>query len=127
MKLHGPDHWTWLGLRRVNCGVVSRFEGTFYDRGRPFSGCLYPILIEGLIEEELLDVSAPDESGWQRVVLSEAGRAEYRALCRRQRRKDPQDQVPGTAPESGTTQTPAGHQSSESPSRATVRFAGPSL
>lgn len=92
MKLRGPDHWTWLGLRQVNSGVVTRFEAAFYDGGRPFSGCLYPDLIEALIERKLLDVADPDEAGRRRVVLSEAGRAEYQALCRRRRRKEA---VPG--------------------------------
>ncbi|HEY2764080.1 MAG TPA: hypothetical protein VGJ13_08735, partial [Pseudonocardiaceae bacterium] len=37
-------------LRRVNCGVVTRFEGAFYDGERSFSGCLFPDLTEALIE-----------------------------------------------------------------------------
>jgi hypothetical protein len=103
VKLRGPDHWTWLGLRRVNCGAVARLEGAFYDDGRPFSGCLYPDLIEALIERNLLDVADPDEKGRQRVVLSEAGGAEYRALCRRRRRKEAPEQMP--APVNGSPST----------------------
>lgn len=103
MKLRGPDHWTWLGLRRVNCGVVTRVEGAFYDRGRPFPGCLYPDLIEALIQRKLLDVADSDEAGRQRVVLSDAGRAEYQALCRLRSRKEAPEQVP--APVNGSPST----------------------
>ncbi|MFN2496703.1 MAG: hypothetical protein ABR608_12465 [Pseudonocardiaceae bacterium] len=87
MKLAGPDHWTWLGLRRVNCGSVARFQGRYYDGGRLIPGCLYEYLFDGLIGEGLLDVTDPDEDGMARVTLSDAGRTEYRALCKRQRQR----------------------------------------
>lgn len=94
VKLRGPAHWTWLGLRRVNSGVVARFKGAFYDGGRPFSSCFYPDLIEALIERNLIDVADPDEDGRQRVVLSEAagpstGRCVGAVVARRLRSRCP--------------------------------------
>ncbi|MGH3906151.1 MAG: hypothetical protein ACRDTE_18510 [Pseudonocardiaceae bacterium] len=86
MKLCGPDYWSWLGLRRVNCGAVARFEGVYYDAGQPIPGCLYEELFTVLLERGLLEVADPDTEGMARVSLSEAGRPEYRALCQRQRR-----------------------------------------
>lgn len=87
MKLSAVDHWVWLGLRRVNCGVVARFEGRYYDAGQPIPGCLFEELFTILLERGLLEVADPDTDGMARVSLSEPGRAEYRALCRRQRRR----------------------------------------
>lgn len=85
MKLAGPDHFTWLGLRRVNSGSVARFQGRYYEGGRLIPGCLYEYLFDGLIGDGLLDVAEPDEDGMAWMGLSDAGHTEYRALCKRQR------------------------------------------
>lgn len=87
VKLTGPEHWAWLGLRRVNCGVVARFEGRYYDRGLAIPGWLYDYLFDTLIGQGLLDVADPDEYGMARITLSGAGHAEYRALCKQQRQR----------------------------------------
>lgn len=87
MKLSGPDFFEWLGLRRVRRGGLARREGTYYDHGNPVPGWLIPDILDGLLQDGLLELGNP-ESGMQQVVLTEAGLAHYRALCQRQRRKN---------------------------------------
>lgn len=88
MKLNGPDHFEWMGLRRVHRGGLARRDGHYYDQGTPVPGWLIPHLVEGLLEDGLLELGDPDESGMQRVALTEAGLEQYRVLCKRQRHKD---------------------------------------
>lgn len=97
-RLTGPDFWRWMGLRRVHAGLVARFEGRYYDAGRRMPGYLVPDVLDMLITQNLLSVADPDDYGWQRVALTDAGLAEYRALCRRQS----QQALPVPPPEHGT-------------------------
>ncbi|MGH3822827.1 MAG: hypothetical protein ACRDRA_08345 [Pseudonocardiaceae bacterium] len=53
----------------------------------PVPGWLIPDILDGLLKDGLLELSDP-ESGIQQVTVTEAGPAHYRALCKRQRRKD---------------------------------------
>ncbi|MGH3767034.1 MAG: hypothetical protein ACRDS0_10405 [Pseudonocardiaceae bacterium] len=76
-----------MGLRRVRRGGLTRREGTYYDRGNPVPGWLIPDILDGLLQDGLLELSDP-ESGIQQVTVTEAGLAHYRTLCKRQRRKD---------------------------------------
>ena len=87
MKLNGPDFFEWLGLRRVRRGGLARREDTYYDHGNPVCGWLIPDILDGLLEDGFLELGDP-ESGMQHVALTDVGLAHYRALCKRQRRKD---------------------------------------
>jgi hypothetical protein len=85
MKLTGPDFFEWMGVRR---GGLARRESHYYDHGNPVSGWLIPDIINGLLQDGLLELGDPDESGMRRVALTEAGLTHYRVLCKRQRHKD---------------------------------------
>ncbi len=87
MKLSGPDYFEWMGLRRVRRGGLARRAGTYYDHGDSVPGWLIPDILDGLLQDGLLELGEPT-SGMQQVTLTEAGLAHYRALCKRQRRKD---------------------------------------
>ncbi len=87
MKLSGPDFFEWMGLRRVHRGGLAHREGAYYDRGNPVPGWLIPDILDGLLQDGLLELSEP-ESGMRQVTLTEAGLAHYRTLCKRQRRKN---------------------------------------
>ncbi|MGH3694887.1 MAG: hypothetical protein ACRDRX_13025 [Pseudonocardiaceae bacterium] len=87
MKLSGPDFFEWMGLRRVRRGGLTRREGIYYDRGNPVPGWLIPDILDGLLTDGLLELGE-QESGMQQVTLTEAGLDHYRALCKRQRRKN---------------------------------------
>jgi hypothetical protein len=89
MKLSGPDFFEWLGLRRVRRGGLARGAGHYYDHGTPLSGWLIPDILDGLLQDGLLELGDPDQSGIRPVALTETGQAHYRVLCQRQRRKDP--------------------------------------
>ncbi len=88
MKLSGPDFFEWMGLRRVRRGGLTRGEDHYYDHGNPVPGWLIPDILDGLLKDGLLELGDPDESGMRRVALTEAGLIHYRALCKRQRRKN---------------------------------------
>ncbi len=106
MKLSGPDFFEWMGVRR---GGLARWEGHYYDHGNPVPGWLIPDIVDGLLKDRLLELGDPDESGMQRVALTEAGLAHYRVLCKRQRRKD-QAARAGHDRTTETTKNPAGRR-----------------
>ncbi|MGQ0774248.1 MAG: hypothetical protein ACT4NY_07515 [Pseudonocardiales bacterium] len=86
MKLNGPDFFAWKGYRKVRQGGLAYREGHYYDQGTPVPGCLIPIIVDGLLKNGLCELGDPDESGMWPVALTDAGLADYRMLCRRQRR-----------------------------------------
>ncbi|MGH3939544.1 MAG: hypothetical protein ACRDTG_13120 [Pseudonocardiaceae bacterium] len=88
MKLTGPDHFAWMALRRVRHGGLARRDGHYYNQGIPVGGWLIPHLVDGLVEDGLLELGDPDEFGMRRVALTEAGLEQYRVLCKRQRHKN---------------------------------------
>lgn len=51
MKLNGPDHFVWMGLRRVRRSGLARRDGDYYEQGAPVPGWLIPHLVEGLLED----------------------------------------------------------------------------
>ncbi len=103
MKLSGPDFFEWMGVRR---GGLAHGEGRYYDHGNPVSGWLIPDIVDGLLKDGLLELGDPDKSGMRPVALTEAGLTHYRALGKRQRRKDQ-----AAPPEHDrTTETPAGRR-----------------
>jgi len=89
VKLIGPEFFQWKGLRRVLSGGLACFEGRYYDQGAPVPGCFIPLVVEGLLEAELVELGDPDESGMRPVALTDAWQARYRELCQLQRRKAP--------------------------------------
>lgn len=94
MKLKGPDYFEWMGFRRVRRGGLARRDGRYYNQGTPVPGWLIPDIVKALLKDGLLELGDPDESGMQRVALTEAGLEHYRVLCKRQRRKDGPAAVP---------------------------------
>jgi hypothetical protein len=85
VKLPFPDHLSWLALRRVRRGGVSKLGDRYLDGGQPL-GVLLAELLAMLQEQGLLDVADPSPAdGLARVSCTEAGQAHYRSLCRRQR------------------------------------------
>lgn len=88
MKLTGPDFFEWMGLRRVHRGSLARSEGHYYDHGNPVPGWLIPDIIDGLLEDGLLELGDRDNSGMRPVTLTETGLNHYRLLCKRQRQQD---------------------------------------
>lgn len=88
MRLTGPDLFEWRGLRRVRRGGLARWEGHYYDHSNLVPGWLIPDIINGLLEDGLLELGDPDKSGMRPVAFTEAGLTHYRTLCKRQRRKD---------------------------------------
>jgi hypothetical protein len=105
MKLTGPDFFEWMGLRRVRRGGLARYEDHYYDQGIPVPGCLIPLLVERLLKDRLCELADPDEYGMRRVSLTDTGQAQYRLLCKLQRRRNPasppadQDRTTRTTPE----------------------------
>lgn len=89
MKLNGPDFFELMGLRRVHRGSLARGADHYYDHGNPVPGWLIPDIIDGLLQDGLLELGDPDKSGIQPVAFTETGLTRYRALCKRQRHQDP--------------------------------------
>jgi hypothetical protein len=87
MKLSAPDFFELMGLRRVRRGGLAHREGTYYDHGIQIPGWLIPDILNELLKDGLLELIDP-ESGMQQVALTQTGLAHYRALCKRQRRRD---------------------------------------
>ena len=105
MKLTGPDFFEWMGLRRVRRGGLARWEGHYYDHGNPVPGWLIPDIVDGLLQDRLLELGDPDKSGMRPVALTEAGLNHYRALCKRQHHQDPTSSGPSGRQRRGTTMT----------------------
>lgn len=83
-SLTGPALFTWMALRRVHAGGVSRFEGRYYDSGRRVP-CF--LAFDTLIRAGLLTLSEPDPEcpGLRRVALTREGHTQFAALNERER------------------------------------------
>lgn len=85
MKLDALDHFTWLALRRIKSGAVTRCEDTYREHGRPLSLLLNDI-ITILLDKSLIQLSDPSpQHGLSQVSLTEAGTRRYSELCKKQR------------------------------------------
>ncbi|MFN2495175.1 MAG: hypothetical protein ABR608_04605 [Pseudonocardiaceae bacterium] len=87
MRLGVPDHFAWLGLRRVKAGGVAKAGSAYVEHGRPL-GLLLADVIEALVEQGQVAVGeVSPQDCLARVSLTEAGASRYAELCTRQRRR----------------------------------------